>query len=166
MPDEDKINTLTIIRYIMRNFEDLIKVDNCDFETKRLRLYEYVATPLRLYFSDQIYRILNSPTRSKVVLEKTFSNLKPFYLVRQTVVSELLRYYNATNETNLYTCALTYTQTGPQAIQKVVSIESRDVHPSHVGRVSLVASNASNPGLAGRLNPFVDVYPNGYFTEE
>ena len=64
---EDKENTLTIIRYIVKNFESLVSADSQDLDNKRLRLYEYQLYPLRTYLSNQTYRVLNSPTRSKAV---------------------------------------------------------------------------------------------------
>jgi hypothetical protein len=154
---EDKKNTLSILRYIMRNFDMLSKEDNQNLDNKRIRLFEYMLYPLRKIFSDHIYRILNSPTRSKNVLDRVFSNINPMYIIKQTVVNELLRYYNSTNEMNLYSCLLKYTFRGPQSINKTVSIYQRDLHPSYTGRLSLVASSASDPGISGTLVPFVEL---------
>jgi len=163
--DEDKADTLSVIRYIIRNFEALSQSDNQDLANKRLRLYEYMFYPLRKYFSDHIYTVLNSATRSKAVLDRMFSNLSPMYIIKQTVKNELLRYYNAPNEINLYTCLLRYTFRGPQSLNKTVSVSQRDLHPSYAGRLSLIASSASDPGLSGNLSPFIKVYDN-YFEEQ
>jgi hypothetical protein len=160
LENEDKKNTLTVIRYIMRNFEKLSKEDNQDLDNKRIRLYEYQLYPLRSYFSSHIYRILNSPTRSKNILERIFSNLSPMYIVKQTIVNELLRYYNSTNEMNIYSL-LKYTFRGPQSINRTVSVYQRDLHPSYTGRLSLVASSASDPGISGTLVPFIEL--DNYF---
>lgn len=162
---EDKENTLSIMRYIMREFETLVKADNQDLDNKRLRLFEYQLFPLRKYFSDQIYRVLNSATRSKAVLDRMFSNLSPMYIIKQTVVNELLRYYNAANEIDIYSCLMKYTFKGPQSINKTVTAKQRDLHPSYTGRLSLIASSASDPGISGNLSPFVETY-NGYFKKQ
>lgn len=162
---KDKENTLTIIRYIMKNFETLLTADSQDLSSKRLRLYEYQLYPLRKYFSDQIYRVLNSPTRSKAILDRIFSNLSPMYVIKQTVTSELLRYYNSTNDMNLYSAFLKYTFRGPQSLNKTVTMEQRDLHPSYTGRLSLIASSASDPGLSGSLTPFIEEY-NYYFKKQ
>jgi len=158
--DEDKKNTLSVIKYILKNFDTLTNADNQNLKNKRIRLYEYQLYPLRKYFSDQIYRVLNSATRSKVILNRIFSNLKPMYIIKKTVVNELLRYYNATNEMNLYSCLLKYTFRGPQSINRIVSVNQRDIHESYVGKLSLVASSASDPGISGTLTPFVELYDN------
>jgi hypothetical protein len=165
LPKEDKKNTLNIIRYMLRNFENLSREDNQDLGNKRLRIYEYMLYPLRKYFSDHIYRVLNSPTRSANILQRIFSNLNPMYIIKQTVVNELLRYYNSTNEMNLYACLLKYTFRGPQSINKTVSVNQRDLHPSYTGRLSLVASSASDPGISGTLVPFVQLQ-DFYFEDQ
>jgi hypothetical protein len=162
---KDKENTLTIIRYIMANFDKLMDADSKDLDDKRLRLFEYQLYPLRKYFSDQIYRVLNSPTRSKVVLDRIFSNLNPMYVIKSTITSELLRYYNSTNDLNLYSAFLKYTFRGPQSLNKTVTMEQRDLHPSYTGRLSLIASSASDPGMSGTLTPFVEVY-DYYFKKQ
>lgn len=41
LKDEDKENTLTIIRYIMKNFNTLLHADSQNLDNKRLRLFEY-----------------------------------------------------------------------------------------------------------------------------
>lgn len=163
--DEDKENTLTIIRYIMRDFDRLVNEDSQDLDNKRLRLYEYQVYPLREYFSAQIYRVLNSPTRSKQVLSRIFSNISPMFLIKATVTSELLRYYNSTNDMNLYSAFLKYTMRGPQSVSKSVSVAQRDLHPSYPGRLSLIASSASDPGLSGSLTPFIEEW-NYYFKKQ
>lgn len=163
--EDDKENTLTIIRYIMKNFDELMNADSQDLSGKRLRLYEYQLYPLRKYFSDQIYRVLNSPTRSKTVMDRVFSNLSPMFIIRQTVTNELLRYYNATNDMNLFSAFLKYTFRGPQSLSKTVSMNQRDLHPSYAGRLSLIASSASDPGLSGSLCPFLQEY-DYYFKKQ
>jgi hypothetical protein len=165
LPEEDKRNTLNIIRYMLRNFETLSREDNQDLDNKRLRIYEYMLYPLRKFFSDHIYRVLNSPTRSANILQRIFSNLNPMYIIKQTVVNELLRYYNSTNEMNLYACLLKYTFRGPQSISKTVSVNQRDLHPSYTGRLSLVSSSASDPGISGTLVPFIEVH-DYFFTKQ
>ena len=165
LKDEDKEHTLTIIRYIMKNFDELMEADAQDLDGKRLRLHEYQLYPLRTYFSNQIYHVLNSPTRSRAVLDRIFSSLSPMFVIRQTVVNELLRYYNSSNELNLYGALLKYTFRGAQSLSKTVSLKQRDIHPSYTGRLSLIASSSSDPGLSGTLVPFIEEY-DYYFKKQ
>lgn len=87
-------------------------------------------------------------------------------IIKQTVTSELLRYYNSTNDCNLFSAYLKYTLRGPQSLNKTVSIEQRDLHPSYAGRLSLIASSASDPGLSGSITPFVEVFDGYYFKKQ
>lgn len=157
LQDSDKENTLTIFRYIIREFDALSKADSRDLDNKRLRLFEYQLFPLRKYFSDQIYRVLNSPTRSKAVLDRMFSNLSPMKIIKETVTNELLRYYNSPNEMNLYSALLKCTFKGPQSLNKTVNVIQRDLHPSYTGRISLIASAAGDPGMTSNLSCFLEV---------
>lgn len=165
LPEEDKKNTLAVIRYMLRNFDYLNTKDPNNFDDKRIRIVESMLYPLRSYFSAQTYRVLNATTRSKQVLDRIFSNLSPTYLLKTTVVSELLRYYNATNELDILS-VLKCTQTGPQSLSKTVSNLTRDVQPSQVGRLSLVNASASNPGLSSMICPFCELEPGMYFAPE
>lgn len=163
LPDKDKESTLAILRYMMRDFDAILHTDSRNFKNKRLRMTEYQLYCLRTYFSDQIYRVLNSPMKGMKQYTRIFSNLKSMHVIKHTVTNELLRYYNTTNELNFFTM-LKYTQKGPQSLMKVVSNATRDVDASHFGRVSLVSSAAGDPGISGCLVPFVEV-DNGYFVE-
>lgn len=157
--EDDKKDSISVIRYILKNFEALNKEDNCNLDTKRVRILEYLLYPLRAYASNQIYRILNSPNRNRAVLTKLFTGLNPMYLIKNIVQNELLRYYNASNDAmTLYSAATKYSMKGPQALSSFVHTEQRDVHPSYTGRLSLVASNAATPGLSGTIVPFVELY--------
>lgn len=166
LPDDDKKDVLTIMAYIMKEFEKLSKEDSMDLDRKRLRLEEYLLYPLRQYFSNQIYRVLNSSIHSKIVLKRIFSNLSPMSIIKSMITNELLRYYNSPNEINLYTSLMKFTYTGVQAINgKNVSNKQRDIHPSQTGRLSLIAASSSSPGLTGNIVPFCEVYDGGYFVK-
>jgi hypothetical protein len=163
--EDDKKDSISVIRYIVEHFEALNKEDSCDLNTKRVRIMEYMLYPLRAYASNQIYRILNSTTRNKNVLSKLLTGLNPMYLIKNIVQNELLRYYNASNDAmTLYSAITKYSMKGPQALSSFVHTSQRDVHPSYTGRISLVASNASTPGLSGTLVPFLELYDE-YFAK-
>ena len=165
--DKDKEDTYTIVRWMLRYFDDLYHMDNMDLANKRIRLYEYQLYPLRYYLAKHIFRVLNSSTKTINILKRILSGIgtSPMFLVRNMVNNELLRYYNSSNDINLFGSCLRYTFRGPQSISKTVAVEQRDVHPSYVGRKSLVASSAGDPGTSGTLTPFVKEY-NYYFTEK
>jgi hypothetical protein len=166
IPEEDKADIFCIIRYMMVDFQKLFNSDSQNLDSKRIRLYEYIFYPLRSYFSQQIFKILNQPTRNVQTLEKIFSGLTPMFIIKKMVTGELLRYYNATNEMNLYSAYLKVTFRGPQALSKSVSITQRNLHPSYTGRLSLVNASAGDPGTSSILTPFVKIHEGGYFSEQ
>jgi hypothetical protein len=164
--DSDKEDTYTIVRYMLKYFDELHQMDNMDLSNKRIRVYEYQLYPLRYYLSRHIFRVLNSPSKTIKTLKRIFSGIgsSPMFLVRHMVNNELLRYYNSSNEINLFGSSLRYTFRGPQSISKTISVDQRDIHPSYVGKLSLIASSAGDPGTSGTLTPFAKEY-NYYFTE-
>ena len=165
LDDEYKQDVYGIFKYSMMNFDYLSTTDGQDLTNKRIRLYEYVLYPLRSYFGKKIYSILTDPTVSIQKIEKIFTSLSPMYLIKECITSELLHYFNSTNEYNLYGALLRYTFGGPQGYTNSVSIAQRSLHPSYTGRLSLIASNAGNPGISGTVVPFIKVY-DGYFTKK
>ena len=164
IPAKHKKDIFTVMRYIMHNFDEMANADGQDLTHKRIRLYEYLLFPLRSYFGNKIYTIFSSPNSTVQNLEKIFTGLTPMFLIKECITSELLHYFNSTNEFNLYGSLLRYTFHGPQAYGSTVSIDQRSLHPSYTGRLSLISSNAGDPGTSGTLVPFVKVYEGGYFT--
>ncbi len=165
-PEKDKECTMNIVRYLMLNFYDLANKDSNDLENKRLRLFEYQLYELRTHFMKRLHRVNVTPIKTKAILERIFTGLNPMDIVRNTIINELLRYYNSSNDFNLFTALLKATFRGPQCISsKNVSPKQRDLHPSYCGRLSLIASSPSDPGLTTTLVPFVDIH-NLYFKKQ
>lgn len=166
IPEKDKQDVYSIIRYVIYNFNHLFSLDPQDLHNKRLRLYEYILYPLRVYFSQHINRLVNQQIAVDAEsIEKTFSSLSPMYLIQNLIKSRCLRTYNASNEYDLFPAYLKGTFKGPQALGKGVSLGQRNLYPSYVGRIGLVAASPDDPGTSFTLTPFVDVYPGGYFSK-
>lgn len=160
---EARKDVLSVIYYVMYNFKELYSEDPHDLHKKRIRLYEYIFYPLRVYFASHINRIMNLQTTvDKVDIEKIFSSLTPMFLMKSLVTSKLLRTYNSVNDYNLFAAYLKGTFKGPQALGKGVSFEQRNIHQSYVGRIDLVAASPGDPGVTFTLSPFVHIY-DGYF---
>ena len=96
---------------------------------------------------------------------KIFSSLTPMFLLKALISSKFLRTYNSVNDYNLFSAYLKGTFKGPQALGKGVSFDQRDIHPSYVGRIDLVAASPGDPGVSFTLTPFVHVY-DGYFDRD
>lgn len=164
LEDKWKQDVFTIMKYAMYNFDELASANGQDLGSKRVRLYEYLLFPLRAYFGTKINAIFNEPTTNIQNIEKIFTGLMPMFLIKECITSELLHYFNSTNEFNLYGVLLRYTFHGPQGYGSSVSIDQRSLHPSYTGRLSLIGSNAGDPGTSGTFVPFLKLYENGYFT--
>ena len=119
---------------------------------------KYLVFPLLLKFSNSTYRILNSKNPTFNMLKSIF-NISPGFIISKLVSNELLRYNGATNSIDLFTSALRFTYRGPQSMSSKsgssVSVKYRGIHSSYIGKVSLTASSAGDPGLSGMLVPFV-----------
>lgn len=167
IPADDKKSIFTIIRYLLLNFDDLFRTDPQDLHRKRVRLYEYILFPLRVYFGQHINRIVNQQTNKDDAksIEKIFSSLTPMFLLKNLITSQLLRTYNSTNEFDLFNAYLKGTFKGPQALNKGVSFAQRDLNQSYVGKIGLVAASPGDPGVSFTFVPFLTTY-NGYFSKE
>lgn len=173
IPEEDKEDIFALIRWMVKNFNKLIRKDNLSLTNKRLRLSEYQITPFVRKMSTNTYRILNSKVITMVKLKSIF-RINPMTIIADLQKSELLRYNNAVNDMDLFNCALKFSNRGPSSIgegsRKTISIFYRGVHPSHVGRLSLNSCSAGDPGMSGTLSPFIKTsgfyYTDKELTEE
>ena len=166
VPSEDKEDVFTILRYLLIHFKERFSIDSQNLKNKRIRLYEYILFPLRVYFGGHINRIVNQHNAvDEKSIEKIFNSLTPMFLLKNLITSQLLRTYNSTNDFNLFSAYLKGTFKGPQALGKGVSFEQRDIDPSYVGRIGLVAASPGDPGVSFTFSPFLKIY-DSYFDEE
>ncbi len=168
IPEDQKKDTFTLIYWMMRNFDKLIKMDNLSLNNKRLRLAEYQINGFNRRMSTNTYRILNSKTISMAKLKSIFT-IPQSIILSELMTSELMRLNNAVNDLDLFTCALKYSNHGPSSLgegsKKTVSSAYRAIHISHLERYSLNACSASDPGLSGALSPFIETDGLYYATD-
>lgn len=165
LPKEDKEDIYSIVRYMMKNFNTLLKKSNLDLANKRLRCNEYMIYPLLRKFTQYVTRMNNS----KVITLKKLAQFKcgKGYLIKSALNNDLLRYDNSTNSGNIIS-KLSMTQSGPQSQFRSgsVSIKYRVNHVSYVGKISLLKTSAKDPGASGSLTPFLRLAKNMHFTDE
>ncbi len=106
IPDEDKVDTYAILKYMILHYEELSKMDNMDLLNKRVRMAEYLVHPILIRFSDNTYRLLNNKTVTFKNLKSIFKNIKPGYIIKKLQTNKLLRYSNLVNDLDLFGCAL------------------------------------------------------------
>ena len=157
--ESDKEDIFSLIKWMMNNFEDLLRKDNLSLLNKRLRLSEYQVNSFNRKVSNNTYRILNSKTLTMTKLKSCFS-IPSTIIIQDLQTSELLRYNNAVNDMSLFNTALRYSNRGPSSIsdggRKTVPISYRGIHISHLGRLSLNNLSNGDPGMSGSMSPFVN----------
>ena len=169
LPEEDKMNSYTILRWMMREFNYLRTKDNLDVSTKRPRLAdEYLPAVYAMKLSRGIYRISDKGKNVTFKDVVRVIDTSPTYILNNINATNLVDYVNLVND-NDAELALSYTYKGisglgEQGSGTAVPIIYRSIHPSHLGRIDLDSSSASDPGLSGTICPTAKVY-DGAFTD-
>ena len=168
MPIADmyKENCYTVLRYLCRNFDDLMKRDNNDLKNMKLNLYEYILYPLRIKLAKKINQLSNQSTVTPDDIKKIFKGLSPMFLIQELVKSGLIHIYEGTNDMNVFCETLKCTFVGPAGgAGSNLTLSQRDLQPSFNGRLDLVAASPGNPGPTSILVPFGDI-TDGKFSNE
>lgn len=169
LPMEDKEDTYCILRWMMREFSYLKQRDNIDISTKHPRKAdEYLPAIYAKKISTGIYRISDKGKNISFKDVTRVINTAPDYILKSINSANLVDYVDLVND-NDAELALSYTYKGisglgDQGNGTAVPIIYRSVHPSHLGRVDLDSSSASDPGLSGIICPMAKVY-NGSFSD-
>ena len=167
LPIEDKFDTYCILRWMMREFSYLKQRDNIDISTKHPRKAdEYLPAIYAKKISTGIYRISD---KGKNITFKDVTRVidtAPDYILKSINTANLVDYVDLVND-NDAELALSYTYKGisglgDQGSGTAVPIIYRSVHPSHLGRVDLDSSSASDPGLSGIICPMAKVYDGSF----
>lgn len=167
LPYEDKKDIYTILIWAIREFSALRQKDIFDIAFKRLRFPEYIAALYAMKLSRGVFRIADS---GKITVDQIVKaiNIYPDYLLKQITKDKLINYKNLVSDADaLYALKFTYkgvSGIGEDANSKGSSVPPafRRVHPSHLGRVDLDTSSATDPGLSGMLCPLADIYDNSF----
>jgi hypothetical protein len=169
IPDEDKEDVYSAVRWMMREYDMLRRQDNMDLMHKRARLHEYLLYPLLIKWSNGVYRILNSKQVGFNDLRTLFSNLSPRLIVKNLLSNDLLRYSSAVNGIDLFNSALKFSMRGPQSVAsgtRAISVRYRGIHESYVGVIGLNTSSNGDPGMSGTFTPFFNPERDLFFTEQ
>lgn len=167
LPDEEKCDVYHILRWMMREFGALRLKDNLDISTKTARMAgEYIDCLYAMKLSRGIYRISDKGKSVKYMDVLRAINIAPDYILTVINSSNLVSYVNAVND-NDAEIALEFTYKGisglgDQGNGSAVPNIYRTVHPSHLGRVDLDSSSASDPGLSGNICPMAEIYDGSF----
>ena len=165
LPNEDKENIYTIIRWLLREFSQLRVKENVDVRTKRIRIADYIAAIYANKLNRSMYRI--SDLGKRITLKKVEQAIytQPMYILNNiSSQSNLVSYRDMVND-NDATVALKYTYKGISGLgEDGASVQPiyRYVDPSHIGILDLDASSGSDPGLSGMICPMTKLYNNSF----
>lgn len=166
-----KKNTFTIMRWMLTNYEELLKKDSNDLRTKRLRANETQAFFLDTYITKNVNSLLNTDNPSMERYMRLFNSISEDNVFRsshsvagKSSQSSMFRFerYNDFDAIELSR----YTLKGPTGLnggKKKTSMRYRDIYPSHLGRYDPNVCSSSDPGLTGYLCANVQFDNNGYF---
>ena len=171
LPAEEKEDTYCILRWMMREFSYLKQRDNIDISTKHPRKAdEYLPAIYAKKISTGIYRISDKGKNISFKDVTRVIDTAPDYILKSINSANLVDYVDLVND-NDAELALSYTYKGisglgDQGNGTAVPIIYRSVHPSHLGRVDLDSSSASDPGLSGIICPMAKVYDGSFSNYE
>lgn len=165
-----KRNTWTIIRWMMTNYEELLKKDSNDLKHKRVRANEILAYFFDSYVTKNMYSLLNTdnPPFDKYI--KLLNAINENTLIRsiqfsgKSSPSSMFR-YERFNDFDAIDISR-YTLKGPTGLnggKHEISWKYRNIYPSQYGRFDLNVCSSSDPGLTGYLTANVQLDENGYF---
>lgn len=168
LPMEDKETIYHILRWMIREFKSLIKKDNLDISTKRIRMEEYLAFLYAAKLVKGIFRIAKAGKRATVDTIKKSIKTQPTFLLKEINKCNIVNFRDMSNDLDSIT-ALEFTYKGLAGIgeknMRSVPEIYKSVHPSHLKRIDLDSSPKSSPGMAGILCPFTDLYDDDYFSD-
>lgn len=168
LPEEDKADIYCILRWMLREFSELRLKDNTDISTKACRREDYMAAMCGNKMSRGIYRISDSLKTVKCKDIKRWIYMDPDFLINCIIKDKLVMFRENVNDNDAFN-ALQFSYKGISGLgeQKGATIPNtyRQIYPTHLGKVDLDTSSASDPGLTGLICPTVEFH-NGSFADE
>lgn len=165
LPEEDKCDTYAILRWMMREFTALKAKDNLDISTKKIRYAEYIASLYAMKISRGIYRVADLNKRATIDSIKKAIITQPTLLLRQITKCKLINYRNMVNDMDALT-ALKFTYKGIAGLGENNSNSIPDIYRhvnvSHIGRVDMDSSSATDPGVTGTICPLTKLYDGSF----
>ena len=165
-----KEDTFTILRWMMTNYEDLLKKDSHDLKYKRVRAEETLAYFFDKHITKNVYSLLNTDNPPFEKYLRLLNSINENTLLKgahgggRTSSTSMFRYerYNDFDAIEI----ARYTLKGPTGLnggKNGVSLKYRDIYPSHIGRIDMNVCSSSDPGLTGYLTCNVKLDKSGYF---
>lgn len=166
IPDNDKQNIYTLLRWFLINYNSLLSQNNDDLANKRLRLNECFIFPLLEVWTQGVLRILNGKNVTLKTLESLFSNIQPNFLVKKIKTADNLRYMNNVDSIDILN-KMKLTIAGNQSISNARGeIRGKTLDPSMLGLIDLIYTSNNDPGTTRALTIAAKVNDTWHFTDE
>lgn len=172
LPYEHKKDMYCIVRWIMREFNILIRRENVDITTKKVRYAEYIASLYIMKLCKSIYRLSDNASKTTVDKIRKAITTKPTQLLESISNCNLIPYKNCCNDLDSFN-AINYTYKSVSTGGGSGNVKSRNravpeifkyIHLSQFGRVDVSSSSKSSPGMTGIICPTVEL-KDGHFVE-
>lgn len=168
LPDSEKADIYTIVRWMICEFTALRAKDNLDVSTKRRVCANYMASYYAMKQATIIHALTDSAVKNQLDIEKVLKKMrgiKPSFLIDSICKSQLVNYRNYVNDLDSIV-ALKYTfksvnTLGSKSSTSIPMIY-RYMHPSHLGRFDPDSSSKSDPGLTGIICPLADLHGDSF----
>lgn len=167
LPPEKKRHMYDILKWIMCEFDELLKRDVIDTATKKIRREEYIASIYTSKVVLGIYR--SSDIQDSVTVDqiKRWINTEPDFLLNRLTSDRLVNFRNASNDLDSLV-ALKYSYKGISGLgeNKGSSIPEifKQLDYSSLGRTDPDSSSATDPGITGLLCPLNYEMDGNYFS--
>ena len=165
---KDKEDIYSLIRWILINYNELLKLDNTDLRNKRIRINEYELYPFIESNLTRINSIINGRNKTIEKILTVFTNINIGKIVSDISNNKLIRYSNAPNTIDLFSSQLKGSNTGfqNQSNQSGMNIRTKGIHPSFLGNIDIVSTSTNDPGSSFTLTPFCDIKETLHFTDD
>lgn len=168
LPECDKTDIYSIMRWVLFEFNALCRKNNLDTSIKRMRCGEYVASLYAPRLSKGIYRLSDLGEKADVRAVKRALSTDPMFLINEVTKSSLINFRDMMTDNDSY-LAIKYTYKGIAGIGESGSSAIPDIykyiHVTNLGIVDLDSSSPSDPGVSGCIVPLLKLYDNDYFTD-
>lgn len=136
----NKLDVLSVIRWMSEDFNELRMKDNMDLANKRLRANEDISSLLTQEFSKKLNRIMSLGNKATIDNYKEIFKFPPDLLIQRMHASGIFRYNETINDMDMFS-KFKYTTKGPHAAgqknKNSLGVRYRGLHPSFIGYIDM-----------------------------
>lgn len=163
----NKLNVLSVVRWMTEEFNENRMKDNMDLKNKRLRSFELIGTLLTQEFSSKVNRIMSLGAKATIENYMEMFKFSPDILIQKMHASGIFRYDETINDMDFYS-RFKITTKGPHSAgsknKNSVGVTYRGLHPSYIGYIDMTVCGNSDPGTSGTLSPYSDM--KGFYFDD